>query len=123
MPEKHYNVVEYYKNGTAHQKKKYKEWIDMLEEVYDENKNRIGPVKLYKVLKALHQDDPDEYETYPTKRFIKDYLLRQHDNQVSKKPRSNKADVISSVIAPRPNHHLQIDYLYFYEQGILVQRR
>jgi len=117
MPEKHYNVVEYYKTGTAEQRKNYKDWVDMLEEVYDDKQNKIGPAKLYKVLKALHQDEPDEYKTYPTKRFIRDYLTRQEDNQIRKQTRSNKSDVIRSITAPRPNHHLQVDYLYFFWAG------
>ena len=110
MPEEHFNVMDYYKNGTQDQRKKHKLWSALLDDMYDDNLNRIGMAKMYKVLQAANP----EPGAYPTKRFIKDYLNRQHDNQVRKQPHSNNQDVIRSVITQRPNQIIMVDYLYFY---------
>ena len=110
MPEEHFNVMDYYKNGTQDQRKKHKLWSALLDDMYDDNLNRIGMAKMYKVLQAANP----EPGAYPTKRFIKDYLSRQHDNQIRKQGHSNRQDVISSVITQRPNQIIMVDYLYFY---------
>ena len=110
MPEEHFDIISYYKNGTRDQKDKHKLWIKLLNDMYDKQKNRIGMAKMYKVLQAANP----EPGAYPTKRFIKNYLNQQHDNQVRKQTHSNCNDVIRSVITQRPNQIIMVDYLYFY---------
>ena len=41
MPEEHFDVMSYYKNGTNDQQDKHKRWVDLLDEMYDKNLNRI----------------------------------------------------------------------------------
>jgi hypothetical protein len=113
MTEQHYNIIEYYENGTDAQKEKAKDWLEKLNKTYDDDLNRVGAAKLYMVLKALYP----ERGKYPTKRFIRDYLTRQHSNQVRKQNQSNKRDAIASIVAARPNQHLMVDYLYFFWEG------
>ena len=116
MPEEHFDIISYYKNGTRDQKDKHKLWIKLLNDMYDKQKNRIGMAKMYKVLQAANP----EPGAYPTKRFIKNYLNQQHDNQVRKQPHSNRNDVIRSVITQRPNQIIMVDYLYFYWESIFI---
>eukprot|EP01050_Picozoa_sp_SAG11_P030905 SAG11_NODE_9351_length_918_cov_13.047561_2_plen_59_part_01 len=52
--EENYNTVEYYLGGTADQKRKADDWIDKLNEVYHENKNKVGARKLYQVLRLVY---------------------------------------------------------------------
>ena len=113
MTEQHYNIIEYYENGTDAQKEKAKDWLTKLNKMYDDDLNRVGAGKMYMVLKLKY---PGRGK-HPTKRFIRDYLTRQHGNQVHKQTRSKKQDAIASVIAARPNQHLMIDYLYFFWEG------
>ena len=110
MPEEHFDVMSYYENGTQDQQDKHERWVKLLDDMYDKKLNRIGMAKMYKVLQAANP----EPGAYPTKRFIKDYLSRQHDNQIRKQGHSNRQDVISSVITQRPNQIIMVDYLYFY---------
>ena len=104
-----YNTVEYYLNGTAEQKDKADDWLDKLNEVYHEKINKVGARKLYQVLRLVY---PTVGE-HPTKRFVYDYLKRQMDHQLNKEGKK-KVDVIGSIVANRPNSHLQVDYLYFF---------
>eukprot|EP01050_Picozoa_sp_SAG11_P013765 SAG11_NODE_1630_length_4545_cov_51.211201_2_plen_98_part_01 len=96
--EDNYNTVEYYLGGTAAQKRKADDWIDKLNEVYHEKKNKVGARKLYQVLRLVY---PTVGE-HPTKRFVYDYLKRQMDHQLNKEGKK-KVDVIGSILANRPN--------------------
>eukprot|EP01050_Picozoa_sp_SAG11_P020620 SAG11_NODE_3509_length_2404_cov_725.840347_3_plen_281_part_00 len=104
-----YNTVEYYLNGTAEQKDKADDWLDKLNEVYHEKKNKVGARKLYQVIRLIYPDIGE----HPTKRFVYDYLKRQMDHQLNKEGKKSR-DVIGSIVANRPNSHLQVDYLYFF---------
>ena len=48
MPEKYFNIIEYYENGWDEQKAQAKDWLKKLNKIYDIDKNRVGMVKLYK---------------------------------------------------------------------------
>eukprot|EP01050_Picozoa_sp_SAG11_P013044 SAG11_NODE_1495_length_4799_cov_1881.608723_3_plen_522_part_00 len=104
-----YNTIEYYENGTQDQKESADDWLEKLNETYNINKNKVGAKKLYQVLKLLYPED----NKHPTKRFVNDYLRRQGDHQINKETKK-KADVIGSIVANRPNSHLQVDYCYFF---------
>ena len=47
MTEEHYNIIEYYENGSREQKKQAQDWLKKLNKVYDTDKNRVGGTKLY----------------------------------------------------------------------------
>ena len=110
MPEKHFNIIEYYQSGDRSMKKKAKDWLKLLNDAYDKNFNRIGVDKMYQVLKEAKNNVEGKY---PTKRFIRDFLQRQEHYQLNKKS-SEKTDTIRSVIVSQPNTILQVDYLYFF---------
>ena len=95
MPEEHFDVMSYYENGTKDQKNKFKLWSKLLDQMYDTNSNRIGMAKMYKVLQAANP----EPGAYPTKRYIKDYLSRQRDNDSA----STAACLTPLLLSSSPN--------------------
>ena len=122
-----YNVIDYYENrATPYHKQLATEWQLQLSEEYYDNAQRLGSDAMYLVLKAKGgrrafprgwQDDPavrpSVEETYPTKRFVADWLSRQQNQQESKQV-SRVNDTIASIIVPRPLALLQVDYMYLY---------
>ena len=110
MPRKNFEIISYYEAEGPRSKAMAKKWLKMLETEYN-NGNQVGLKSMYYTLKARAAGG-DKSE-YPTRRFIQDYLSRQHRQQTHK--RAKKVDdTIQSVIPNRPNQIIQIDYCYFF---------
>ena len=98
-----FDIIEFYQRTEP---TKAKNWLRILNREYDEKQNHIGVKKMYNTLKSRS-------ESYPTRRFIEDYLNRQHRHQVYKQNRV-RVDSIQSIVTNRPQQLLQCDYLYFW---------
>ena len=94
MPEKHFNIIEYYQSGDRSMKKKAKDWLKLLNDAYDKNFNRIGVDKMYQVLKEAKNNVEGKY---PTKRFIRDFLQRQEHYQLNKKSSEKQIQFVLSL--------------------------
>ena len=117
MPRKHFNIIEFYQDTQPEVARK---WLKILEKEYEDG-NKVGLKTMYYTLKARADGDKTKY---PTRRFIEDFLNLQESHQTNKRT-SNKRDVISSVIAHRPNSIMQFDYMYMYwpKDGTIAPRK